>query len=633
MAAKFDKEMMKKQHFWLLLIPLFIGLLLAWLGLFSFVSDATAEKAKANDDEKKKIEAAKAQSKAQLGMFDKRKEELFDLRTKRWEEMWKLQQGIFEWPSDLGDDHIAKVKDLKFGAEISDSSFLDAFRDLFNKGYDEVAKEIAPMQFAGDWRSVLRNVPAWKKNPSSEDVWLAIEDYWVQRELVAALSSVNKEAAKMLKPSEVAQNDPRQTPPLKDTPQERTFVGRTWRLDLKLELRPTGPVVTGSITNLTARLQPFNANNELVFNIWLSNAMEAKPFRFAIEGTTIEGGKSEPIKFVEKKHTVLEGNAIELFRVEQVFDVRTAPVKRLDRMVLGYTSAKHSQADLQMPAFSAKIVDALTSGMGMGMGMGMGPSGPVGPGPMGPPMGPLGPAASSSSSTGPAGQSSTEVTDNGLFRKRYISRTDQVRAIPIGLDVVTDQAFVQDVLTALTNCKLRFQTVQESMKRFRDSLSYASSSGTAFGGGPFTGEGPAVAGPGGPRGGPGPVGPPPGVGQGGPRGGPPPGPGPGPMMPGPGMPGPGMPSYGTPQSSGDDQTAGNLVEVFVVGIATIYEKFEKTPAKKDDGAPTAGPSTGTPVVPPGKGPNPMTPMGAPGPMTPMGTPAPMTPMPTTPPKM
>src|SRR3954471_7260655 len=115
--AKFDKEMMKKQHFWLLLIPLFIGLLLVWLGLFSFVSDATASKAEENKKEKDKIDAVKAQSKALLGSYDKRKDELFDLRTKRWEQMWNDQKGVYEWPTDLGDDQIAKVKDLKFGTE------------------------------------------------------------------------------------------------------------------------------------------------------------------------------------------------------------------------------------------------------------------------------------------------------------------------------------------------------------------------------------------------------------------------------------------------------------------------------------------------------------------------------------
>ena len=42
--AKFDAEMMKKQHFWLLFIPVLIGLFLAWIGLFFGVADATEAK-------------------------------------------------------------------------------------------------------------------------------------------------------------------------------------------------------------------------------------------------------------------------------------------------------------------------------------------------------------------------------------------------------------------------------------------------------------------------------------------------------------------------------------------------------------------------------------------------------------
>src|ERR687898_567882 len=108
--AKLDKEMMKKQHFWLLLIPLFIGLLLAWLGLFFGVADATQEKFGANEKEKKNVEAAKAQSKKALQLYDEQKEELFKLRTQRWLEMWSLQQDIYEWPAELGEEHIAKVR-------------------------------------------------------------------------------------------------------------------------------------------------------------------------------------------------------------------------------------------------------------------------------------------------------------------------------------------------------------------------------------------------------------------------------------------------------------------------------------------------------------------------------------------
>src|SRR5438094_6879824 len=159
MAAKLDKEMLKKQHFWLLLIPVVVGLLLAWIGLFVSVSGATEEKEAANNTAKAEVDKATAQSKEMLKLYDGRKETLFKLRTERWREMWNLQESVYEWPKELGEDRIALVKDQKFGAEISDSNFLDAFKNRYAKEYDKVVAEVAPIQFAGNsWRSVLRYV-------------------------------------------------------------------------------------------------------------------------------------------------------------------------------------------------------------------------------------------------------------------------------------------------------------------------------------------------------------------------------------------------------------------------------------------------------------------------------------------
>src|SRR6478672_7062257 len=118
MATKFDKEMMKKQHFWLLLIPLFIGLLLAWIGLFFGVADETSAKEAENKKAKEDVEKTKAQPREMLKLYDVQKGELFDLRSKRWQEMWDLQQDIYDWPKALGDEQIAKVKDQKFGTVI-----------------------------------------------------------------------------------------------------------------------------------------------------------------------------------------------------------------------------------------------------------------------------------------------------------------------------------------------------------------------------------------------------------------------------------------------------------------------------------------------------------------------------------
>lgn len=611
MAAKLDKEFMKKQHFWLLLIPVTIGLILAWIGLFFGVADATDEKLKANEAAKSEVDRATAQSRETLSLYDKRKTELFNLRTERWREMWNQQLSVYEWPKSLGDDQISKVKGLKFGAEISDPSFLNAFRDHYAKEYEEVAKDVSPIQFSNGWQTVLRHVPKWTRNPESEDVWLAAEDFWVEREMIRSLAEVNRDAAKLK-----AKTDE------KDGLRKRTFANRTWELALQLVDKPNGMAIEGTIKNLTNRLQPFNVSNEVVFNIWLDD-LGGNPFRFAVEGTALEGGKTEPIKFVEKKHTIFEGNPRGIYRVEQVYDARTAPVKRIDHLVLGYRSARHYDAELQMSAFSDKAREAEATAAGMGMG---GVSGPMGMGGISGPPGVAG-ATVGGSTDGSAAATATDATYNGLVRRRYISKTDQVRAMPIGLTVVADQAFVQDVLTSVANCKLRFQTVKTHMARFRGSLVYASSNtSSGFPGVPGFPGAPGIPGVGSEDGGR-PMMPPSGPGF-------PSGPGvpgvpgipglPGvpsfPGFPGGGIPGfPGFPGSGMPRSSNEDQVAANLVEVSIYGITTLYEKFDAAEAKKE--------TTEEPVSP--TSPKEMTPM--PKEVTPMpkdGTP--MAPKDTTP---
>jgi len=242
------------------------------------------------------------------------------------------------------------------------------------------------------------------------------------------------------------------------------------------------------------------------------------------------------------------------------------------------------------------------------------PGGPVGAG-AGIPGAPPGPAAPGVGGMGGlgGGQQQTNVTFNGLVRPRYIHRTDQVRAMPVGMSIIADQAFVQDVLTALANCKLRFQTVQTHLTRFRGSLSYASQSqgSNMFMPGPGE-EGSSDAerrGAGGPGGPPGPAGPPiPGMpARGGPPGGFPGMPGLPPFFGGPGGGFPG--SFSGIRSSAEDQVAGNLVEVGIYGITSLYEKFQPPEAKKDDattstGPPTTTPGAGTPMNPPTTGPMP-----------------------------
>ena len=85
-----------------------------------------------------------------LELYDERKGELYELRTKRWQEMWDLQQAIYEWPAALGDDQIAKVKDLKFGTEIHDTQLPELIPRPATQGVRD----------AGDGRRARSSSPA-----------------------------------------------------------------------------------------------------------------------------------------------------------------------------------------------------------------------------------------------------------------------------------------------------------------------------------------------------------------------------------------------------------------------------------------------------------------------------------------
>ena len=575
MAAKIDQEFLKKHHFWVLQGVMGIGLVLAWIGLLINVPEAIDVKAKENEKGKKDVESAKAQPRATLNLYNDRKQELFQLRSKRWKDMWEIQQNMYEWPAVLGEDQLAKTTSLKFGDEISNGQLLDAFKTQYAKEYDVVAKAAAPLQFNGGWRSVLRYVAQWRLVPESEEVWLALEDLWVQKELVSTIARINEDAAKFipLNPNE----DPSKI-------RARSFRNRTWGVDLEIAEEKGGYALKGKIRNMTDRLQAYGANNELVLKVWLSDDPNAKPFEFAIEGSSLNGGTTADIKYLEKRHKIFEGRVTGIYRVEQVYDARTLPVKRVDKVALGYTSARHSLAELEMTPFSTKASTAETEAAAAGGGAATGGVGGKAEGEGG-----------GGGYGGAAAGGAKDTTPNMLVRSRYVHRTDQVRSMPIGLALICDQTFSADVLTALANSRLRMQIVQSHMNRFRGTINYVADS-TSPGVAPSPGgfRGPRDDGDDGPS-----PGLPPAMGSGGFKGGPP-GPGagvgfPGPMgsfpgaMPGsPGMMMGGFPgsSGASPRSSSEDMVAGNLIELSVYGIASLYEKYqspEEAAAPKDGG--------------------------------------------------
>ncbi len=237
------------------------------------------------------------------------------------------------------------------------------------------------------------------------------------------------------------------------------------------------------------------------------------------------------------------------------------------------------------------------SSMGMGMGMGM---------------------------PGQSGAPDTSKTPNGIVRDRYLSVTEQVRHMPVAFSVICEQSHMQDVLTAVTNSRLRIQITQVQWRRAEGiRLNEGSGSSVAGGGGgtfppgagaPKMGGGnfsPGSAPPAGSSAGPKPPGfsggsgPPsmtrPGGGNFSPGSTPPAGSGGGPKPPGfggvGGVGGPGgfggLGGFGQSSSASSDEDDPNVIELAVYGIAALYERYPPRAPVKADGAAGAAPA-GTP---------------------------------------
>jgi hypothetical protein len=245
--------------------------------------------------------------------------------------------------------------------------------------------------------------------------------------------------------------------------------------------------------------------------------------------------------------------------VRQVFDWRTAPVKRIDRMEMGMHSGKTQDKPLLAYAFPAPAEGASGAGAPAPAPAGGGAAGPA-------------PAA--------------DATENGLIRSRYVEITPQLRRMPVALSLIVDQGNIQDVLAAIGNSRLRVQVTQALWSKFSGDIKPAITEAGPAGGE----ERPAARGKGGSKP-PAPTGReqrPAGKlgGMAGPMGG-------GGKPP---TPPPSGATGGTPVAArsallADDQDF-ELVELNVYGIATLYERY---PPKSAAGATTEAAPAGAEV--------------------------------------
>jgi hypothetical protein len=408
------------------------------------------------------------------------------------------------------------------------------------------------------------------------------------------------------------------------------FRNPSWELELII-VQPEGkqPYLShdSKLTNINSTRRTLALG---MADFWVYQGLNKPVTRFSPPGNWLGWGQTTAALPKEHKGELASYDPRLPLQVYQGFNPYTSPIKQINAIEIPGSPEcqsfnSHRTANLQLKPAAQFPVEAPkdaapTGGAGGGM---MGASGGSMMGASGSMMGPSG-GSGGSLGVGVGGNAAADSsrTPNGINRNRYIAVTDQVRHMPVALSLLVEQTQVQDVLTAVTNSRLRIQITQVQWKRYEgykpgEMLTGSSGPGAgmvgAAGGAGASGRGLI---PGGMVGGsnPGPSGGgpplmPPGGMRGSPSGmsgGMPRFPGgmsgmpnfPGGMSGMPRFPGsmsgmsgmPGFPGSGGAATVTGDQSDPNVVEVAVYGIAALYERYPpKPPAKPDGAAPTAVP--------------------------------------------
>jgi hypothetical protein len=747
---KVDKDALVKHRFWVGLGAFtLLWLIILMVALFSAGSKAAENATKLKKQKDDVTNQKDIKNEKFTSLVTEKKQELEKQKDQVWKQAWLGQTNMMFWPHPQRRPEVWERLEREgyFGEEIAPGERSDYKNDgvydsqLPVQGEGGLRDALWPVQAkGGDWNLLIRRATFDPHNiPTNEEMWLAQEDLWVQRELLGIVKDALESARwfenvanfKRVEIPKAEQEQPA-APATGGTPsgaeeakkpvvQRQRFRNPQWQLDLVTEQGEKGLTATtqttlkcldperaakpvaglsllvGQLMEPTPKAQllafegkpdgkglltlkaavplpGFSADFErLPFVVTLAGDKDDPPpaaptqrFRFrspdwemelilerAPDGQYVVSGKSK-LKNVNvskrtlalnlAKFTVLcggrevteitipedwlpAGSTAEIkqasrpfvydagkpIAVRQDFTWATSPIKRVDAIEFPGSASynSHRTANLalkpaaQFPLPKAEEAAAPAGQAGAMGGMAGGPKGEMGRG----------------------GATDVSKTPNGLIRERYISVTDQVRHMPVALDLIVDQAHMQDVLTAVVNSRLRIQITQVQWRRIRGVKSTGDEAGPGTAGGMAP---PGV--PGGLGGPPSGFGGPPGTpGAPGSFGGPPTGsgrygggmsPGPGGGSSGSGMPpvggpgvgglrspggsspgssgglppvGPGGRGPGTPGVGAGDDSDPNLVELAVYGIAALYERY---PPKSKDAAAAAPGAPAANAAPP-----------------------------------
>ena len=488
-----DKEVLIKQHFWILL-----GLfLILWFVCVALIKTSAADiGTKAKTDFTAARDAIKgAEGKApknasfntpwnDYGAAYKGQKE------KVWKDAWQVQKDMFDWPSR--DEPNCRLNRLQFpDDELSFPERIAYREELWKSQFPKVDADMVPIEFAGGpagYTRIMMPVPGgggaaaataapapapgfggggllssmresepargpavpapaptetpsgawdnfWQRVPTSEEMWLAQEDFWMKRELLHVIRDAVATVARF---KEVADDQDKNMP--EGIVGRHHFVSQLWDIDFMIEHKPGQWFISdrSTIKNVhpAGRTVPLSASpTSGGIHFILKQGNRKVPFRVDGEplplGATAQFRKKWPVDSIDFKKP---------FELEQEFEPANCPV----RQIVDVQLSKHSHRT------NAPLLPSLTIKPSKQEDLSGNAPAAASPGQPGQP----------AAAAKPAAADGGDFTPNHLPRLRYVSRTEQCRHLPIALHLVVDVAHMHELLVALASSRVRVQTTQ-----------------------------------------------------------------------------------------------------------------------------------------------------------------------------
>jgi len=288
----------------------------------------------------------------------------------------------------------------------------------------------------------------------------------------------------------------KETPPAKDAKNlgQQVFRNASWEVTLKFDKddkNQTRISPDSRIKNVHVSHREQDLGNPTIDGVFFRLIQGETRKTFYFQGPKVPWDKDAPLGN-DKSWPMPSVNPTKPVELEQVFDRSNTPIASIDEIRIPYLSNRNANRPLvaaKPSRFGKKEEPAADPTKVAPPGAGaMGSMPPGGPGipPMSSGMigGPMyGMQTGGKGASGGLGgaQGSANVTPNfGFDRERYLFVTDQSRHLPLAMTLAVDQSHLNEILVALANSKLRFQTTQVEFRREPAGASANSTAGNGF---------------------------------------------------------------------------------------------------------------------------------------------------------